>query len=233
VTKKRYDISLVSRICGRIFDPFYFSFRIWAPGAPSAGGRNSSVLPKLASSSTQPRSSTTSNTPLPLPGSRLSPGSRIGAGAAVSGSLAPASTPSFQSIINAALDEYTRTTGKDLINHPLSIKFESCRSPDDVRGLLQEQERVFREFRGGNKKRMKVIELTVNALYSLSAVLPEAHPPASAIFSGVAILLQVRIFLHLLNPGLVTLMPSNIRRSRASAPVMMSLLTSLTTSRTS
>ena len=209
---------------------------IWAPSAPSAGGRNSSVLPKLSSSSTRPRSSTTSNTPLPLPlplpGSRLSPSSRIGAGAAVSGTLAPASSPSFQSIFNAALDEYTKTTGNDLINHPLSIKIESCRSPDDVLGVLQEQTRVFREFRRGNKNPMKAFEPTVNALYSLSAVLPEAHPPASAIFSGVAILLQVRIVLHL-NTSLVTLMPSNIRRSRTSTPVMMNLLTSLTTSRTS
>ncbi|KAH9992571.1 hypothetical protein BJV77DRAFT_1067592 [Russula vinacea] len=59
-----------------------------ASGAPSAGARKNSVLPKLASSSTRPRSSTTSNTPLALPGSRLSPGSRIGAGAAVAASLA-------------------------------------------------------------------------------------------------------------------------------------------------
>jgi len=59
-----------------------------ASGAPSAGARKNSVLPKLASSSTRPRSSTTSNTPLALPGSRLSPGSRMGPGAAVAGSLA-------------------------------------------------------------------------------------------------------------------------------------------------
>jgi hypothetical protein len=124
----------------------------------------------------------------------LSPGSRIGAGAAFSVSLAPASSPSFQSIFDAALDEYTKTTGNELINHPLSIIIESCRSPGDVLDVLQEQTSVFREFRGGNKKLLKVIEPTVNALCSLSAVLPEAHPPASAIFGGVAILLQVRIF---------------------------------------
>lgn len=59
-----------------------------ASGAPSAGARKNSVLPKLASSSTRPRSSTTSNTPLALPGSRLSPGSRMGAGAGVAGTLA-------------------------------------------------------------------------------------------------------------------------------------------------
>jgi len=60
-----------------------------ASGAPNTGTRkNNSVLPKLASSSTRPRSSTTSNTPLALPGSRLSPGSRMGPSAAVPGSLA-------------------------------------------------------------------------------------------------------------------------------------------------
>ncbi|KAI0066118.1 hypothetical protein BV25DRAFT_1835812 [Artomyces pyxidatus] len=52
-----------------------------ASGAPNTNARKggSSVLPKIASSSTRPRSSTTSNTPMALPGSRYSPGSRIGA----------------------------------------------------------------------------------------------------------------------------------------------------------
>jgi len=60
-----------------------------ASGAPNSGTRkNNPGLPKIVSSSTRPRSSTTSNTPLALPGSRLSPGSRVGAGAAVAGSLA-------------------------------------------------------------------------------------------------------------------------------------------------
>jgi hypothetical protein len=81
-----------------------------------------------------------------------------------------ASSPSFQSVFNAALYEYTKHTENDLINHPLSIKIESCRSPGDVLGVLQEQARVFREFREGNKKLMKVIEPTVNVLYTLSGV---------------------------------------------------------------
>jgi hypothetical protein len=81
-----------------------------------------------------------------------------------------ASSPSFQSVFNAALDEYTKHTGNDLTNDPLSIKIESWRSPGDVLGLLQEQAEVFREFREGNKKLMKVIEPTVNVLCSLSGV---------------------------------------------------------------
>ncbi|KAI0043650.1 hypothetical protein FA95DRAFT_1609196 [Auriscalpium vulgare] len=59
-----------------------------ASGAPNTGTRKGAVLPKIASSSTRPRSSTTSNTPMALPGSRYSPGSRIGAGATVVQTLA-------------------------------------------------------------------------------------------------------------------------------------------------
>ncbi|KAA1471674.1 hypothetical protein DENSPDRAFT_837713 [Dentipellis sp. KUC8613] len=59
-----------------------------ASGAPSSGTRKgNSVLPKIASSSSRPRSSTTSNTPASLPGSRLSPSNRIG-GSAAAGTLA-------------------------------------------------------------------------------------------------------------------------------------------------
>ena len=81
-----------------------------------------------------------------------------------------ASSPSFQSVFKAALDEYTKHTGNDLTNHPLSIKVESCRSPGDVLDVLEEQAKVFREFREGNKTLMKVIEPTVNVLCSLSGV---------------------------------------------------------------
>ena len=94
---------------------------------------------------------------------------------AVTGSLSfashtIASSPSFQSVFRAALDEYTKHTGNDLTDHSLSIKVESCRSPGDVLGVLEEQAKVFREFREGNKKLMKVIEPTVNVLCSLSGV---------------------------------------------------------------
>jgi GATA-binding protein len=88
VIKKRYSISLDPYLCGIADSGHDLSLRNRASGAPSAGARKNSVLPKLASSSTRPRSSTTSNTPLALPGSRLSPGSRMGAGAVVPGPLA-------------------------------------------------------------------------------------------------------------------------------------------------
>jgi len=63
-------------------------------------------------------------------------------------------SPSFQSVFNAALDVYTKHTGNELTNHPLSIKVESRNIPGDVLCVLQEQAKVFREFREGNQKMM-------------------------------------------------------------------------------
>ena len=85
-------------------------------------------------------------------------------------SLSFSQSPSFQSVFSAALDEYARHTGDELAKHPLSAKLETCRSPADVLGVLRKQAEVFREFREGNKKLMKVIEPTVNVLCSLSGV---------------------------------------------------------------
>jgi hypothetical protein len=71
-------------------------------------------------------------------------------------------------VFNAALDEYTKHTGNDLANHPLSSKLEACKSPGDVLGVLREQAKIFREFREGNKKLMKVMEPTIKVLCSLT-----------------------------------------------------------------
>lgn len=85
-------------------------------------------------------------------------------------SLSFSQFPSFQSVFNAALDEYTKYTGDDIAKHPLSAKLETCKSPADVLGVLRKQAEVFREFREGNKNLIKVIEPTVTVLCSLSGV---------------------------------------------------------------
>jgi len=57
-----------------------------ASGTPNGSVRKgASNLPKLASSSTRPRSNTTSNMPTGLAGSRMAPGSRIGMGSSPGG----------------------------------------------------------------------------------------------------------------------------------------------------
>lgn len=78
------------------------------------------------------------------------------------------SFPTFQSVFNAALDEYTNKTGRSIAEHPLAAKLEICRSPNDVLRVLQEQAHDFREFREGNKRLMTVLEPTVNVSCALS-----------------------------------------------------------------
>ena len=80
-------------------------------------------------------------------------------------------SPTFQDVFNAALIEYTNQTEThvtDLANRPLAAKIENCKSANDLLLVLEEQAKVFREFREGNKRLMKTLEPTVNVLYTLS-----------------------------------------------------------------
>jgi hypothetical protein len=78
------------------------------------------------------------------------------------------SSPTFQDVFNGALVEFTNQTGRDLATFPLTSELENCKSVDDVLLVLREQAKAFREFREGNKKLMKILEPTVNVIYSLS-----------------------------------------------------------------
>ena len=77
-------------------------------------------------------------------------------------------SPTLQDIFDAALVEYTNQTGTDLTTHPLATELQNCKSADDLLLVLEEQARAFREFREGNKRLMKILEPTVNVLYTLS-----------------------------------------------------------------
>jgi hypothetical protein len=125
----------------------------------------------------------------------------------------------FQLTLNAALDKYTKRTGKDLFKHPLASRIEGCKSPDAILTIFQEQSRAFDEFRNGNPKLINWLTPIVNRLHTVStcAVLSaasigaslvspskfrtnisvhqhslQAFPPAQLIFSGIGVLLSVR-----------------------------------------
>jgi hypothetical protein len=76
----------------------------------------------------------------------------------------------FQAIFDAALNEYSRKTGKDIDGDPLTAKLRSCRSSSEVHLILQELTQAFDEFRnGGCKERiMKKLRPTVDILLTLS-----------------------------------------------------------------
>ena len=132
-------------------------------------------------------------------------------------------TSNFQTLFNAALAKYTKQTGKDLRNHPLADRIDSCDSPDSILDIFKEQSRAFVEFRNGDTKLFKWLRPVVNVLHALSTnsvlsdnsslvvsptpfptihsvysnTVSQVFPPAKAVFSGIGILLSVRISLRI------------------------------------
>ena len=74
----------------------------------------------------------------------------------------------FQTLLNAALANYTKQTGKDLRNHPLADRIDSCDSPDYILDIFKEQFRAFDEFMKGDTKLFKLLRPVVNVLHALS-----------------------------------------------------------------
>ena len=75
------------------------------------------------------------------------------------------------SILDVALNEYKKTTGKDLLSHPLSVELQPCDSVDSILAVLQRQANTLEQRRDGYRGLMKWISSSVNILYSVSATL--------------------------------------------------------------
>ena len=132
-------------------------------------------------------------------------------------------TPSsnFQSILDAALDDYHKHTGIDLMRHPSAAQLQNCHSPDDVVQLLQERETAFKDYREKYRKLIDRLHPVVKVIHALSGILGEGvslvsdrnyilltrtyfyrslqvpFQPAKVIFTSIDILLSVRIILQL------------------------------------
>ncbi|KAH9034483.1 hypothetical protein EDB85DRAFT_1889789 [Lactarius pseudohatsudake] len=107
------------------------------------------------------------------------------------------STPSsdFGSILDAALCEYKKKTGKELLDHPLATELQHCDSVDVILAIFQGQAEAFQQFRDGDQMLMKWISPMVDVLFTFSGTLSEgvafAFPPAKVIFVGIGVLLAV------------------------------------------
>ncbi|KAH9177933.1 hypothetical protein EDB89DRAFT_2239684 [Lactarius sanguifluus] len=105
------------------------------------------------------------------------------------------STPSsdFRSILDAALSEYKKKTGKELLDHPLATELRQCDSVDVILAIFQGQAEAFQQFRDGDQMLMKWISPMVDVLFTFSGTLSEgvalAFPPAKVIFVGIGVLL--------------------------------------------
>ena len=77
-------------------------------------------------------------------------------------------TPDIQSLFEAALSEYEKRAGTNLLKNELSSKFKTCNCADDVIAVLQGQAKAFQKYRGDHGTMMKRLKQAVNALYNLS-----------------------------------------------------------------
>ena len=79
------------------------------------------------------------------------------------------SSSSFESIFNAALEDYAKRSGTRLDEHHPPVKqLEKCNSVDSISSVIQEHARRFRKFRGEDGKLMKSVKGAVQVLYTLS-----------------------------------------------------------------
>ena len=83
------------------------------------------------------------------------------------------STSTIQSIIDALAD-YTKLTGIDLSNNPFVATIERLNSPEAVLELLQERQRVFKEYREGNRRLISCLRPVVNLIQAFSGILGDA-----------------------------------------------------------
>jgi hypothetical protein len=84
------------------------------------------------------------------------------------------SSTTIQSIIDAALADYTKLTGTDLSKTPFAIALEHSNSPEAVLRLLHEREKAFKEYRDEDRKLINCLSPAVNVLKAFSGIIGEA-----------------------------------------------------------
>ena len=131
------------------------------------------------------------------------------------------SSYNFESLFQAALAKYSKRTGHDLVNHPLTAVLNRCDTPNSILAIFEEQARAFDEFRKGDPKLIKWLRPLVDGLHTIcnmetlcmaaDLVSPvsviyaflsvylnmyfsfKVFPPARAILWGIGVLLSVCI----------------------------------------
>jgi hypothetical protein len=73
----------------------------------------------------------------------------------------------FEALFQAALAKYSKRTGHDLVNHPLTAVLNRCDTPNSILAIFEEQARAFDEFRNGDPKLIKWLRPLVNVLHTI------------------------------------------------------------------
>jgi fungal STAND N-terminal Goodbye domain len=85
-----------------------------------------------------------------------------------------ATSSNFQSILDAALDNYVKQTGIDLTKHPSADQFQDCHSPDDVFRLLLHREKEFKDYRDKYRALIDRLSPVVKVVHVFSNILGDA-----------------------------------------------------------
>ena len=82
--------------------------------------------------------------------------------------VASSSSSNFQSVFNAALEEYEKKTKCKLISHPLAAQLQSCVSPIAIQSVLQDLIHQFDHRRSSDQRLTNWLNPTVNVLLAFS-----------------------------------------------------------------
>jgi hypothetical protein len=77
-------------------------------------------------------------------------------------------SPELKSLFEAALNEFERRAGTNLLRHQIIDKLANYQSADSVIDVLQQEAQALRNFRGDDGKLMTWLKRTVNVLHILS-----------------------------------------------------------------
>ena len=81
------------------------------------------------------------------------------------------SSSNFQSIFNAALESYEKTTKNKLLAHPLAAQLQSCDSPAAILSVLKNLVQQSDQSSSTDQRLRNWLDPTVNVLYTFSATL--------------------------------------------------------------
>ena len=97
-------------------------------------------------------------------------------------------TLDIQSLFEAALSQYEKRAGTNLIKNELTSKLKSCTCADDVIAVLQGQAQAFQRYRGDSGTMMTRLKRVVNVLYDLSI-----NP---VVGQGIGMIVRWALFFH-------------------------------------
>ena len=79
----------------------------------------------------------------------------------------------FRSILQNALNDYTKQTGVDLSKYDFAKLLEGCDSSDEVLWLLKDEAEKFKEYREGNRKLINWISPIVKVVHVFAGAVGE------------------------------------------------------------